>query len=64
MNMRSVLMIVCSLLILASCRSTRKLTNVISTKDSAVTVVNPYDSDSAKFVRSTMQKIQERQIHF
>ena len=57
-------MIVCSLLLLASCRSTRKLTNVISTRDSAVTVVNPYDSDSAKFVRSTMQKIQDRQIHF
>ena len=64
MNMRAFLLIVCSLILLASCRSTRKLTKVISIKDSVVTVINPYDSDSAKFVRATMQKIRERQIQF
>ncbi|MEY2596523.1 MAG: hypothetical protein RI965_1795 [Bacteroidota bacterium] len=64
MNMRSVFIIICSLILLASCRSTRKLTNVISVKDSVVTVINPYDSDSAKFVRATLQKIRERQIQF
>ncbi|MEY3349139.1 MAG: hypothetical protein RLY46_1178, partial [Bacteroidota bacterium] len=60
--MRSFGIIIISLVLFASCRSTRKLTNVIAPKDSVVTVVNPYDSDSAKFVRATMQKIKNRQI--
>jgi len=62
--MRSFTVIILALVLLASCRSTRKLTNVIATRDSVVTLVNPYDSDSAKFVRATMQKIKERQIQF
>jgi hypothetical protein len=62
--MKSFATIIFSLILLASCRSTRKLTNVIAAKDSVVTVVNPYDSDSAKFVRATIQKIKDRQIHF
>ena len=62
--MRSIVIIIFSLVLLSSCRSTRKLTNVIAAKDSVVTVVNPYDSDSAKFVRATMQKIKDRQIQF
>jgi len=52
------------LVLIASCRTTRKLTNVISTKDSVVTVVNPYDTDSAKSVRANMDKIKENQIKF
>ena len=52
------------LILLASCKSTRKLTKVISTKDSVVTVINPYDSDSAKFVRSTIGKIKDKEIQF
>lgn len=63
-NMRSFGIIIISLVLFASCRSTRKLTNVIASKDSVVNVVNPYDSDSAKFVRATMQKIKDRQIQF
>ena len=51
---------------LFSCRSTRKITTVVSKKDSvaAVVVVNPEDSDSAKSVRATLSKIRDNQIQF
>lgn len=62
--MRIVLLSFVVLVLFASCRSTRKLTKVIATKDSVVTVVNPYDSDSAKFVRATIQKIKDKEIQF
>lgn len=62
--MRSFLIIVSGLLLLSSCRSTRKLTHVIAIKDSVVTVMNPYDTDSAKYVRATMKKIKDRNIQF
>lgn len=49
---------------LASCRSTRKITTVIAKKDSAVVVVNPAESDSAKSVRATFDSIQHNRIKF
>lgn len=49
---------------LASCRSTRKITTVIAKKDSAVLVVHPEDSDSAKSVRATIAKIIDKKIRF
>lgn len=49
---------------LASCRSTRKITTVIAKKDSAVVVINPAESDSAKSVRATLAKINAKKISF
>lgn len=49
---------------LASCRSTRKITTVIAKKDSAVVVINPAESDSAKSVRATFDSIQKKRINF
>lgn len=50
--------------VLFSCRSTRKIATVVAKKDSAVVVINPEDSDSAKAVRATMTRIQEKKIEF
>ncbi len=47
-----------------SCRSTRKITTVIAKKDSAVVVINPAESDSAKSVRATFDSIQQKRINF
>lgn len=52
------------MILLASCRSTKHITTVIAKKDSAVVVVNPEDSDSAKSVRATLSKIKEKKISF
>jgi hypothetical protein len=49
---------------LASCRSTRKITTVIAKKDSAVVVINPAESDSAKSVRATFDSIQKKRINY
>ncbi|MEY4739530.1 MAG: hypothetical protein RLZZ05_914, partial [Bacteroidota bacterium] len=48
----------------ASCRSTKQITTVIAKKDSAVVVVNPAESDSAKSVRATLDKIKGKKIRF
>jgi len=48
----------------ASCRSTKQITTVIAKKDSAVVVVNPAESDSAKSVRATLDKIKGKKISF
>lgn len=53
-----------TLFLLASCRSTRQITTVVAKKDSAVVVINPADSDSAKSVRATMERIRGKQIRF
>ena len=52
------------LVLLASCRSTRQIPTVVAKKDSAVVVINPADSDSAKSVRATMERIRGKQISF
>lgn len=63
-NMRHILFIALILIALASCRSTRKITTVIAKKDSAVVVVNPAESDSARSVRATFDSIQKKRINF
>ncbi|MFM1962037.1 MAG: hypothetical protein RLZZ172_882 [Bacteroidota bacterium] len=62
--MRKFMILVGLLGMLASCRSTRKITTVIAKKDSAVVVINPADSDSAKSVRATLAKINAKKISF
>jgi hypothetical protein len=62
--MRLILFIAFIFITLASCRSTRKITTVIAKKDSAVVVINPAESDSAKSVRATFDSIQKKRIKF
>lgn len=49
---------------LSACRSTKKITTVIAKKDSAIVLVNPADSDSAKHVRATFDSINNKRINF
>ena len=49
---------------MGSCRSTRTITTVVSQKDSTLLVVRPEDSDSAKSVKVTFEKIYSQQITF
>ncbi len=62
--MRALLSIVIVMMLLASCRSTKQIATVIAKKDSAVVVVNPEDSDSAKSVRATLSRIKDKKINF
>ena len=62
--MRIVLLLMVLMMAFASCRSTKQITTVIAKKDSAVVVVNPAESDSAKTVRATLDKIKAKKISF
>lgn len=62
--MRILLCVALVTIFMISCRSTRKITTVVTKKDSAVVVINPADSDSAKSVRATLLKINSKQIIF
>lgn len=62
--MRLLLFLVSFIILMGSCRSTRKITSVVSKKDSTVVVVRPEDSDSAKSVKATFEKIRSQQITF
>jgi len=63
--MRIGLLLMVLMMAFASCRSTKQITTVIAKKDSAVVVVNPADTDSAKSVRATLDKIKgkKNQLH-
>lgn len=61
------LLLTCSvLMLLVSCRSTRNLSEALTRKDTAapVVVINPSESDSAKMVHETIQRIQGNHIDF
>ena len=62
--MRIILFLFSMVILIASCRSTRKITSVVSKKDSTVLVIRPEDSDSAKQVKATFESINSRQIIF
>ena len=62
--MRIGLLLMVLMMAFASCRSTKQITTVIAKKDSAVVVVNPAESDSAKSVRATLDKIKGKKISF
>ncbi len=47
-----------------SCRSSRKISSIVTLKDSAMVVVNPAESDSAKTVRANFLKLNEKKIQF
>jgi hypothetical protein len=52
------------IILLASCRSARKISTALSTKDSATVIVNPLESDSAKIVLTAFEKIKSSRIEF
>jgi len=62
--MRTGMLLMVLMMAFASCRSTKQITTVIAKKDSAVVVVNPAESDSAKSVRATLDKIKGKKISF
>lgn len=63
-NMKKLIFFFAIVVGMISCRSTRQLSTVVAKKDSAVVVINPAESDSAKSVRSTLAKIKGKQIKF
>ena len=62
--MRVFVLLIVVFVSLSSCRSTRKMTTVIAKKDSAVVVINPAETDSAKSVKATFDSIQKKRIKF
>ncbi|MFN6374228.1 MAG: DUF4292 domain-containing protein [Chitinophagia bacterium] len=62
--MKNLFILVAFVIFLFSCRSSRQISTVVAKKDSAVVVINPAESDSAKSVRATLAKIKGKQIHF
>ena len=51
-------------LLLASCRSTRKISTAMSKKDSTTVMINPAENDSAKKVETALGKIKNSHIDF
>jgi hypothetical protein len=49
---------------MASCRSARKISTALNTKDSSTVIINPLESDSAKKVLSTYEKIKANRIEY
>jgi hypothetical protein len=47
-----------------SCRSTRKISQAMVRKDSAVVITNPEEADSARLVREALDKISKNHIDF
>jgi hypothetical protein len=52
------------IILVASCRSARKISTALSTKDSSTVIVNPLESDSAKRVLNAYEKIKTNRIEF
>jgi len=63
-NMKNLIILFSFVFWLISCRSTKQISTVVAKKDSAVVVINPAESDSAKSVRATLAKIKGKQIKF
>jgi hypothetical protein len=62
--MRNLFIFFSAILLFASCRSARNISQAMSKKDSAIVVINPSESDSAKMVHETMNHIQANHINF
>lgn len=64
MRIIAIIVGVAGVALMASCRSTKKISAVVAKKDSVVVVVKPEDSDSAKSVRATFRTINEKRLAF
>jgi Domain of unknown function (DUF4292) len=52
------------IVLVASCRSARKISTAMNTKDSSTVIVKPLESDSAKKVLAAYEKIKTNRIEF
>jgi hypothetical protein len=52
------------LMLIASCRSTKKISSAMSKKDSTTVSINPAENDSANKVKTALGKINDRHIDF
>lgn len=63
--MRVIIVIPFLILILFGCRSSKKLQSAITKKDTVVTlIINPAETDSARLVHETFDRIRSNYIHF
>jgi hypothetical protein len=62
--MKNLLFLALVVALAASCRSTRKISSVMTIRDTVVAPVVPVDSDSARFQRETLVKMQQKRIDF
>jgi hypothetical protein len=62
--MKNLLFLLLTIALLASCRSTRKISSVMVIKDSAVVDTNPIESDSARIVHETIARMEQKHIDF
>jgi len=62
--MRYLFILMSAALLFSSCRSARNISQAMTKKDSAIVVINPTESDSAKMVHETMNRIQANHIEF
>jgi len=64
MNFMKYILPLVLIILIASCRSTRKISTAIGSRDSATVILNPMESDSAKKVVATMDSIRNGKIDF
>jgi hypothetical protein len=62
--MRTIAALFILLALVSGCRSTRKISTAMVIKDTAVMVINPADSDSARLVHEVYMKMEEKRIDF
>jgi hypothetical protein len=62
--MKIILGFLVALILLASCRSSRKIVTVMTVKDTATVVTAPVESDSARLAHEAMTRVQSTRIDF
>jgi hypothetical protein len=63
-NMKYLMALAVFVILISSCRSTRKISTAMSKKDSTTLTINPAENDSAKKVESALVKIKRSHIDF
>jgi hypothetical protein len=63
-NMKYLMALAVFVILISSCRSTRKISTAMSKKDSTTVTINPAENDSAKKVESALFKIKGSYIDF
>lgn len=62
--MKNIIVLLLGLVVMVSCRSTRKISSSIGVRDSVVTIIDPKNSDSAHKVMNAFSKISRERINF
>ena len=63
-NMKYLMALAVIMILISSCRSTRKISTAMSKKDSTTVSINPAENDSAKRVETALKKIKAGHINF